>query len=81
MPRRIPTLQELIDTPISKLPRLDMALCNLVCATGLPGAEDMDVPECMRRLQSLTRYVKDKTESQLPIFRQDPGRFGFPRSG
>lgn len=75
----IPTVDDLINTPVSELPRLDMALCNLVCATGLPGAEDMNIPEYMRRLQAMTEHVRQKTARQLPIFRADPAKFGFPR--
>ena len=75
----VPTFDEMLQVPPSQFSRLDLALCNLLCATGLPGAEDMDIREYMRRLQALTEYVRKKTERQLPIFRLDPSQFGFPR--
>jgi len=75
----IPTLAELLQMAPAELSRLDIGLCNLVCATGLPGAEDMDIPEYMRRLQALAEYVRKKTERQLLMFRENPGQFRFPR--
>ena len=75
----IPTLAELLQMAPTELSRLDIGLSNLVCATGLPGAEDMDIPEYMRRLDALTQHVRKKTERQLPMFRENPGQFRFPR--
>jgi tetratricopeptide (TPR) repeat protein len=75
----IPTLAEILQMAPDELSRLDLGLRNLVCATGLPGAEDMDIPEYMRRLEVLAEYVRKKTQRQLPMFRENPGQFHFPR--
>lgn len=76
---RVPTLAEILRMAPAEVSRLDIGLSNLVCATGLPGAEDMDIPEYMRRLDALAEYVRKKTERQLPMFRENPGQFHFPR--
>jgi tetratricopeptide (TPR) repeat protein len=62
----------------AELSRLDIGLRNLICATDLPGAEDMDIPECMRRLGALTEHVRRKTERDLIRFRENPAQFHFP---
>ena len=76
---QVPTLAEMLRMDPAALSRLDVALRNLVCATGLPGAEDMDIPECMRRLDVLTEHVRQTTDRDLVRFRQDPAQFNFPR--
>ncbi|MBE3097668.1 MAG: hypothetical protein IMZ44_11165 [Planctomycetes bacterium] len=72
-------MAEILRMAPAEVSRLDIGLSNLVCATGLPGAEDMDIPEYMRRLDALAEYVRKKTERQLPMFRENPGQFHFPR--
>jgi len=46
----IPTLAEMLQMAPAELSLLDIGLRNLLCASGLPGAEDLDIPESMRRL-------------------------------
>ncbi|MCX5670240.1 MAG: hypothetical protein NTU94_02820 [Planctomycetota bacterium] len=76
----VPTLAEILQMAPAELSRLDIGLRNLVCATALPGAEDMDIPECMRRLEVLTEHVRLRTERDLVRFRDNPAQFNFPRA-
>ena len=46
------TYAELTSLPTGKLEQLDIALMNLLCAEGLPGAENLDVEECLDVLES-----------------------------
>jgi tetratricopeptide (TPR) repeat protein len=57
------------------LSRDDIALNNLTCAIGLPGAEDLSVPKYLRRLDALVNFVRRETERDLDQFRRTPGRF------
>lgn len=77
---QIPTLAEMLEMGPAELSRLDVGLRNLLCATGLPGAEDMDFPECMRRLEALKEHVHRRTERDLVRFRENPAQFNFPRA-
>ena len=76
---QIPTLAQMLQMAPPELSRLDIGLRNLLCAAGLPGAEDMDIPECMRRLEALTEHVRRRTDHDLIRFREKPTQFNFPR--
>jgi len=77
--RAVATLDDLLTMPPVDIGGLDIALTNLLCATGLPGAEDMDIPDCRHRLDSLADMARRKIERDLPRFKSDPGQFKFPR--
>ena len=40
------TLDELLRLPPAELNRCDIALMDLLCAQGLPGTENMNIPDC-----------------------------------
>ena len=51
--KKVPkTYEELLAWPIDRLDQLDIARMNLLCATGLPGAEDLDVEEALETIDS-----------------------------
>jgi len=57
------TLTKLLAMKPEELKDVDIAEMNLLCATGLPGAEKLDVAKCMKRLDewaSLARYETDR---------------------
>jgi hypothetical protein len=58
----LPDLSDLARMPEEELPRLDVAVVNLACAAGLPGAESLDIPECIRVLDGWAAQVKQYTE-------------------
>ena len=53
----------------------DIAELNLNLARGLPGSEDLDVEQCLARLDAWARLVAAKTERSLPMFRRAPAEF------
>lgn len=49
----------------SELASVDIAVMNLLCAKGLPGAENMDIPAILRQLDEWAAKVKVETERHL----------------
>ena len=43
-------IAELLALPPDQLEKVDIARINLLCAEGLPGAEDLDVEKCIQTL-------------------------------
>jgi hypothetical protein len=48
-----------------ELAKVDIAVVNLLCAKGLPGAENMDVPATIKQLDEWAAKVKFETERHL----------------
>lgn len=69
------TLKELIAMSAPDLEKCDLGLMNLLCAEGLPGAENLAVHDCMTKLDSLADYVKTETQRHEYRFREHPERF------
>ena len=65
LPRTPGTLDHLLAMPPDRLAQVDIAEMNLLCATGLPGAEDMDIDRCLARLDQWAARVKYETERHL----------------
>ncbi len=53
----------------------DIAETNLNLASGLPGAETLDVPRYLRQLDARARLVATRTKSWLPMFHRSPSEF------
>lgn len=69
---RLPTLGELTEMSADELRRQDIALLNLRCAEGLPGAEKLDIPKCRATLDEWANWVKQETDRHLYKFHQNP---------
>lgn len=48
-----------------ELAKVDIALMNLLCAKGLPGAENLDVPTVLKQIDEWAAKVKFETERHL----------------
>ncbi len=59
------TLDHLLTMVPDQLAEVDIAEMNLLCATGLPGAENLDIAECMARLDQWAVKVRYETERHL----------------
>jgi hypothetical protein len=68
-------LNELCQLTTNQLAQCDIALMNLLCAERLPGAEDLNIPECLERLDGIARHVKAETDRHLYKFRERPGEY------
>lgn len=56
------TYAKLTSLPAEKLEQLDIALLNLLCAEGLPGAENLNVAECLAVLDRWAEVVKQSEQ-------------------
>ena len=59
------TLDELLAMTPEQLAKVDIGEMNLLCATGLPGAEEMDINKCLAKLDQWAARVKHETERHL----------------
>lgn len=59
------TLDKLLAMTPEQLREVDIAEMNLLCATGLPGAEDMNVEKSLAKLDQWAARVKAETERYL----------------
>ncbi len=48
---------------------------NLLCAEGLPGAEDLNLSQCLERLDGMAKYVKGETDRHYYKFREHPEQY------
>jgi hypothetical protein len=71
----VPRLQLALLTE-AELAELDCATINLACATGLPGAEDLDVSHCLAVLDGWAGHVGQETARCAVQFEREPGAFG-----
>jgi hypothetical protein len=67
-----PTLAEVCATPDEFLGNLDIAVLNLICATGLPGAEGLDITKCLDWLDIAASQVDFQVRGHLKGFQDSP---------
>ena len=72
---RVRTLDELLAWSSNSLGKWDVALLNLVCALGLPGAENMDAGEILETLDDWAEQVKVKIHENYQRLLHSPGGF------
>jgi hypothetical protein len=58
------------------LASLDIAAVNLACAKELPGAEALDVPACLAKIDEWSEKVHDATSRNFDKFKDEPRIFG-----
>ncbi|MCX5656180.1 MAG: hypothetical protein NTY65_16205 [Planctomycetota bacterium] len=64
-PQKVRSLGELLAMTLDELAKVDIAEMNLVCATGLPGAEEVDIGRSLATLDRWAERVKAETERHL----------------
>lgn len=69
------TLKELLALSPAQLEQCDVGLMNLLCAEGLPGAESLNVPDCLKTLDGWAAQVKFETERHAYRFNVHPEHF------
>ena len=74
-PRLPQTYAELTSLPAEKLGQIDIALMNLLCAEGLPGAENLDVTECIAVLDRWAEVVKQSEQKYGVRFFQNRQKY------
>jgi len=73
--RQPQTLQELLQIPPDQLEGVDIAVMNLLCAEGLRGSEDLDIQQCLDRLDAWTLHVGQETKRNFHHFLERPKEF------
>jgi len=58
-----------------QLDSADIAAMNLACAAGLAGTSDLDVQECLAKLDEWTNQVRAETKRQLSRFLASPATY------
>lgn len=66
---------ELIAMSDADLTKVDVARMNLLCADGLPGAENLDVKQCLAVLDQWAEVIRQAEHKYLPQFHRNPGRY------
>ena len=69
------TLKELLALMPTELEQCDIGLMNLLCAEGLPGAEDLNVSNCVERLDGMAKYIQAETDRHYYKFREHPEQY------
>lgn len=62
------TIERLIRMSDEERDQIDIAEMNLVCAKGLPGTHDLDIPACLRKIDEWAGFIRDITKRNEPIF-------------
>ena len=65
------TLQELLALSPAELANVDLALANMLCAEGLPGAEDLNLQSQLDTLDHWAQHVKSETDRNFHRLRDD----------
>ena len=63
-----PELWRVVSMTDDELATVDIAYLNLLCATGLPGAESLNIAECRKTLDAWAELIKLQTERYLYKF-------------
>ncbi len=71
----VSTLSGLLSMSSEELNHLDIARLNLLCAEGLPGADDLAVSNSLAILDTMAARVRQETTRHLYRFQRDPGEF------
>lgn len=70
------SLAELLALPPDQLEHVDLAVLNLLCATGLRGAEHLNVQQDLDTLDTWARHVAAETLRNFPRFARNPDEYG-----
>jgi hypothetical protein len=73
--RHARSLDDLLAMTPEELAKVEIAEMNLLCAQGLPGSEQLDIPKCLKRLDEWAADVQFLTEQNMWAFREDPGKY------
>lgn len=69
------TFAELVALPEQELAKVDIALVNLLCAQGLPGAENLDVKGSLAMLDQWAEVVRTAEQKYSPQYLKNPARY------
>ena len=70
-----PDLGHLLSMTPNQLQSVDIAVLNLDCAKGLPGAENLDIPKACKQLDEWAEHVRSETDRNFHLFTENPKQF------
>ena len=76
----LPTFSEVCESPEKSLSKLDIAAMNLICATGLPGAEDLSIADSLEWIDMAARTVDYETQRNYQAFLDNPAAFQYSQA-
>jgi hypothetical protein len=76
---KLPNLATLLSLPVDRLGSIDIAIRNLCCAEGLPGAERLDVPSCIRTIDRWADAVRRYTRDSVGDYQRNAEAYGRRR--
>lgn len=62
------TFEELIQLSDEEIENFDIGRMNLLCAKGLPGSEDLDIEDCIQKLDQWAEHIKYREQQSLPAY-------------
>lgn len=71
----ISNLSALVAASADTMKQLDIARMNLICAKGLPGAEQLDITNSIAVMGQMASRVKSETERHAYRFHKNPAEF------
>lgn len=71
-PLPVSSLAQLLALPADERESLDIAQMNLLCAEGLPGAEGLNIPQCLATLNHWAFHVKRYTAQRRSDYYANP---------
>jgi hypothetical protein len=69
------SLGALLSLPASTLSRIDIGRMNLLCGQGLPGADEIEMGACLRKLDEVAARVRSETERHRYRFEKTSAEF------
>ncbi len=69
------TLAELLALSPAELDQCDIARMNLLCAEGLPGAENLNLDESLATLDFWAQHIKSEIDRNFHHYSEDPAYF------
>ena len=76
IPKSPKNLTDLLALAPAQVEKCDIALMNLLCADGLPGAEMLSADENLATLDQWTERIRSETERHLYKYHANPKEFG-----
>jgi len=73
--RQPATFAELVAVKPEAVGAVDIGLMNLLCAEGLPGAENLDVGQCMTNLDQWAQDIKWQLDQNFHHYQENPAYF------
>jgi tetratricopeptide (TPR) repeat protein len=73
--KALPSLKALVRLSNEQLSRIDTALLNLLCASALPGAEQMDIEALLQKLDDWVHEAKHQIRRNWYRFLADPADY------